>query len=158
MRRPQKIEKISHFILTLLSNFKARWDICFQILWLSHNIRTLPYYESVGSSCETYKLRILCAFAQRGQKLHEFAIDYIFLSSSRASKVKLWTYTYAKDWMLLKKSMDHIMFWIDTQRRWCTLTSYNYLGQFNNFNKLRQYDWSNFWSMFLYIQLLLRKI
>lgn len=50
------------------------------------------------------------------------------------------------------------MFWIDTQRRWCTLTSYNYLGQFNNFNKLRQYDWSNFWCMFLYIQLLLRKI
>ena len=38
--------------------------------------------------------------------------------------------------------MDYIMFWIDTQRRWCTLTSYNYLGQFNNFNKLRQYDWS----------------
>ena len=130
---------------------------CFQILWLSHNIRTLPYYESVGPSRETYKLRILCAYAQRGQKLHEFAIDYIFMSSSRASKIKLWTYTYAKDLNATSKKI------------WTTLCSglirnadgvlsLHTLGQFNNFNKLRQYDWSKFWCFCTYIELLLRKI
>ena len=129
-----------------MSNFMAfREYPNFTMLWL---------YKSVGPSRETYKLRILCAYAQRGQKLHEFAIDYIFMSSStqgiRNQTLNLLT-PAQKIWMLLqKKSMDHIMFWIDTQRRWCTLTSYNYLGQFNNFNKLRQYDWSKFWCFCTY--------
>ena len=123
-------------------------------MWLTHNIRTLPCYESVGPSRETYKLRILCAYAQRGQKLHEFAIDYItlYLCHPLGHQKSNFELTFTQNiWMLLqKKSMDHIMFWINTQRRWCTLTSYNYLGQFNNFNKLRQYDWSKFWCFCTY--------
>ena len=79
------MKKISHFILTLLSNFKVMWEMFSNFVAFSQ----YPNFTSVGPSRETYKLRILCAFAQRGQKLHEFAIDYIlkFMFSKMATKI-----------------------------------------------------------------------
>ena len=36
--RPPKFEEISHFVLTLLNDFKKKVGDFFQILWPSHNI------------------------------------------------------------------------------------------------------------------------
>ena len=106
-----------------LSNFKVMWEMFsnfvafpqypnFTILWVS---RPEP------RDLQVTHIMCLCTTRSKTSWIRNRLYIYVILEGIKNKTLNL--HLRKRFECYFKKSMDHIMFWIDTQRRWCTLTS-----------------------------------